>query len=246
MIFTPVYGGGSSGGGTGVGALDFSFDGAMSSVRADDAGNWEFDILSSGTLVFNKDPGLIDVFLVGGGSGGALNNGNGGCGGKTLTARGVFVQKKTQYILEIGAGGEIGAAGGDTIGFSYTAKGGTLAEGGSGGGGSGYTHCGKGGSDGANGVNGGDYRDDGGGVYSEGGKGQGTTTRAFEEPSGRLCSGGGGGSSGMYGSVQGVGGEGGGGDAYKNGTDNLGGGGGGAAAGGCGLMIIRNHRGVAA
>ena len=80
MIFTPVYGG--SGGSAG-GALDFSFDGTMSSVRTDDAGNWEFDLLSSGVLTFNKDPGLVDVFLVGGGSGGAKNNGNGGCGGKT-------------------------------------------------------------------------------------------------------------------------------------------------------------------
>lgn len=242
MIINMVCGGSSGG----AGALDFSFDGMMSSVRADDAGNWEFDLLSSGVLTFNRDPGLVDVFLVGGGSGGAKNNGNGGCGGKTLTARGVIVQKKTAYTIEIGAGGEVGEAGGDTVGFGYVAKGGTLEEGGSGGGGSGYTHCGKGGSDGENGQNGADYREDGGSVWSAGGKGQGETTRAFKEPNGRLCSGGGGGSSGMYGSVQAIGGEGGGGDAHKNGTDNLGGGGGGAAAGGCGLMIIRNHREVAA
>lgn len=238
MIFTPVYGGGSSGGGTGVGALDFSFDGAMSSVRADDAGNWEFDILSSGALTFNKDPGLIDVFLVGGGGG--SGNVNGAGGGYTTTARGVSVTKKQPYSVIIGEGG-FQVDGGDTSVFDFVAKGGKAAgggggDGGSGGAGWGYTYTGKGGSNGSDGGGGHDDRD-GQWAVNGVGIGQHTTTKAFEEEGGLLCSGGGGA----------TGGAGGGGDAHKSGTDNLGGGAGPyGGKGGCGLVIIRNHREVAA
>lgn len=228
----------------------FEYSGNSTAMRVDyDNRNWEFDLLESGSLKllspFNEI--LVDIFLVGGGCGG--DGTHGGCGGETLTVPGVLLLKDDEYIVCIGDGGSGGdptsVSGGDTVAFGHTAKGGTITKGGSGGGGWGYTHCGDGGSDGDDGESGIDARDDYS-AHEPGGKGQGRPTRAFGEPEGRLCSGGGGAFSAVSGAEQGSGGAGGGGDAREPGIDNLGGGGGGLADGGCGLIIIRNHREVAA
>lgn len=234
------------GGGSAKPKLDFSFDGLMSAVHADEEGNWEFAILSTGNLVFKKDPGLIDVFLVGGGGSGSayqqgVGGGNGGGGGWTWYEFGLLVEKNKAYLIEVGDGGAestnvgVGYSGGTTSAFDCYASGGSGGgntyggDGGSGGGG-GLYNGGDGGSDGSDGEDG-DY---------PGGSGQDWTTRAFGEEGREVYAGGGGGTSG------GKGGAGGGGDAWENGVENTGGGGGGGgAAGGSGIVIIRNHRGVA-
>lgn len=233
------------GGGSAKPKLAFSFDGVMSAVQEDEEGNWEFAILSTGNLVFKKDPGLIDVFLVGGGGSGSgyaqsIGGGNGGGGGYTLYEFGLSVEKNKAYLIEVGDGGAeseivgVGYSGGTTSAFGYYAEGGDGGEntkggnGGSGGGG-GLYNGGDGGSDGSDGEDG-DY---------DGGFGQSWTTKAFGEENREIYAGGGGGTTG------GKGGAGGGGNAWVNGVENTGGGGGGGgAAGGSGVVIIRNHRGA--
>lgn len=239
MIFHPVFGGSSK--------LNFTFDGSMTPVVYDDEGNWEFSILDSGNLIPKSDLGLIDICLVGGGGGGQSNYIGGG-GGYTKNVFGITLTKGQPYQIIIGAGGAVGANGGNTTAFGYTAEGGKSGSngghGGSGAGGYGEEYGGNGGSDGYNGAQGqdidGDMND-----YTLGGTGQRnqtgdeTTTRAFREPNGLLTSGGGGG----YGpQKQGSGGAGGGGSSGVKGTANLGGGGGAGAAGGSGRVIIRNAR----
>ena len=82
--------------------------------KANGKQNWLIKFLSSGTLVFHKDPGSIDTFLLGGGGGGASGGGGngGGGGGYTATHKGIVVTKGTSYAITIGAGGAAGAAGG--------------------------------------------------------------------------------------------------------------------------------------
>ena len=169
------------------------------------------ELLTSGTLVF-LNPGVIDVFCVGGGGGGGWNPQypeypsesiayGGGGGGKTIT-----VLKKSvngSYQITIGDGGTKGTNGGATsFGNLITAEGGKGAPstrlyetsggggaGGSGGGGgaSASNQGGEGGADGENGMAGYPAQ------YRPGGNGQGTTTREFGEPTGKLYAGGGGG-----------------------------------------------------
>ena len=211
--------------------------------------NWRVKFLTSGTLIFTKEPGSADVFLVGGGSGG--NGSRGGGGGYTFTSTSVLLVKETPYEIIIGAGGANSTNGGDTSAFGLTAKGGNEANGGSGGGGNtggadpGYG--GTGGSDGSNGGNATGYNAMNSWGYG-GGIGQGTTTRAFGETTGDLYAGGGGGSSTSE-SKHGAGGEGGGGGkGAPDGQVNTGGGGmgGNTSVGGSGIVIIRNHREVTA
>lgn len=227
--------------------------------------NWRIKFLTSGTLRFTEAPGSIDVFLVGGGAGGAnWSNGSnplgGGGGGRTLTD--TFVpQVGTDYEIVIGAGGPQYTNGGLSSAFGFAANGGSVGSdmtggaGGSGGGAGdvssgGHDKGADGGSDGSNGSN-----SDGG----NGGQGQGTTTREFGEATGDLYAGGGGGGGQEE---AGLGGEGGGGNGAtysaqaQPGQTNTGGGGGGggypydnptrSAAGGSGIVVIRNSREVAA
>lgn len=214
--------------------------------------NWKIRFLTSGTLTFtnlNGAEGGIDVFLVGGGSGGnySYRGGAGGGSGYTSTTQAVTVQAGVKYDIAIGAGGagaktSGGRAGGATSAFGSIANGGaTLSsngvyggDGGSGGG-SGtlsqdkdgaYSKAGVGGTDGANGQ----------GTHP--GTGQGTTTREFGEPGGTLYA---------------TGGEG----AARNNitpdpvSQNTGDGGNGAGgsiestAGGSGIVVVRNARGAA-
>lgn len=229
--------------------------------------NWKIRFLTSGTLTFTQLNGAsngVDVFLVGGGggSGGTANNQvstGGGGGGYTVTQKAIQVNIGTSYAIVIGAGGPVATTGGETSAFSLSAAGGgasiynsaTGGSGGSGGGAGGAwkTDGGAGGSDGSDGSNSG---------AGSGGTGQGSTTREFGDPSGKLYAGGGGG--GTFSATIGAGGSGGGADG-TNGSNvhsaisaaaNTGGGAGGAgswngggssgASGGSGIVVIRNKR----
>lgn len=111
----------------------------------DGSGNWRIKFLKSGnssaiftfTSLGNARKG-IDVFLVGGGGGGAwytyTNSWTmkaGGGSGYTKTVKGVSVVKGTGYGITIGAGGAAGGSsgasggyGGNTMAFGQTAYGG--------------------------------------------------------------------------------------------------------------------------
>ena len=206
-------------------------------------GNWKIRFLTSGTLTFTNLNGAengIDVFLVGGGGNGeTIRGARGGGGGYTKTVKGVSIAIATPYTVTIGA------SSGTSSAFGASANGASGADGGSGGGGGGSSSgtSGNGGSNGGNGT---------AGNVSNGGTGQGTTTREFGESTGKLYSGGGGGSAAYAGaagdSTAGAGANFGG--AAKNGVANTGGGGGGAydgtaGRGGSGIAIIRNARGAA-
>lgn len=260
-----------AGGGGTAKRLEFEYTGTYNE-RLDDG---VVELLTSGVLTFKRET-AIDVFLVGGGSSGGNYQKNGGSGGYTKTTLNISVRKGTGYQVVIGSGGatqttlgQEGLPGGATSAFGIQVEGGTFSAGGSGGGQQGQSTPSNnrykgapGGSDGSDGglVNG----------YTTGnGKGQGTTTREFGEPTGKLyAGGGGGGASGDY--VVSIpvnfGGEGGGGNggnpigagnysSAKPGTPNTGGGGGGGvghtdsttypqygAAGGSGIVCIRLHK----
>lgn len=201
----------------------------------------------------------IDIFMVGGGGGsssrtassdyGTIHTGGGG-GGYTKTQKGVTVSANAGIAVSIGAGGTGGwnpTAGGTTSvtvsDSTYSAKGGNTGNkgyfdtvshagsggsGGSGGGGGsiGGWAGGTGGSDGGNGSSGKASQL----VSGSGGKGQGTTTRAFGESSGELYS---------------YGGSGGGGSVPVVGTLAANTGHGGQGSGGSGysgIAIVRGHR----
>lgn len=212
----------------------------------------EVEFTSSQDWVVPTGVTLVDVFIVGGGSGGgAWSCGiNGGGGGYTKSYFGVSVTPNETISITIGTGG----AGNDCMGVSggysqfkdatYKADGAdaNTFSGGSGGGkqcGYGNT-SGNGGSDGSAGYG-------GVGCDLNGGTGQGTTTRKFAEPAGDLYAGGGGG--GGFGAGAGAGGVGGGGNGTggigDNATPNSGGGGGGGGSGGSGgngadgIVIVR-------
>ena len=206
-------------------------------------GNWKIRFLTSGTLTFTNLNGAengIDVFLVGGGGNGeTIRGARGGGGGYTKTVKGISIAIATPYTVTIGA------SSGTSSAFGASANGASGANGGSGGGGGGSSSGtpGNGGSNGGNGT---------AGNVSQGGAGQGTTTKEFGESTGKLYSGGGGGSAANAGaagdSTAGAGANFGG--AAKNGVANTGGGGGGAysgtaGTGGSGIVIIRNARGAA-
>lgn len=263
----------------------FSYTGDFEIVNDNDEAieytrdNWKIRFLSSGTLTFAKLNGAtkgIDVFLVGGGGGGGYKStfASGGGGGYTTTERGIFVAVNTPYEIVVGDGGtpvtssESRTYGGESSAFGFSADGGqsgyasnyvSSARGGAGGSGGGAGMMGGDDHESGDGHGGSDGSNGGTIVHSSytasGGNGQGTTTREFGEPTGKLYAGGGGGgaSMGYIAYPPGKGGEGGGGDGGQSqkkaipGTPNTGGGGGGAAygsgvSGGSGIVIIRNKR----
>lgn len=228
------------------------------------------ELLTSGTIVF-LNPATIDLFLVGGGGAGGSDarNTNVGCGGGgggyTKTEKNFVVTVNKEYAVTIGEGAEasrtndkpisgstsfdtISVAGGGSVQLNrsssavYTCG----ANGGSGGGNGLYSKSagGDGGSDGGN-----------GGVGSANGgippAGQGTTTREFGEPDGKLYAGGGGGGTYFSGQtpVYALGGAGGGGNgawgaganktqaAGAGGANTGGGGGGGVGVGGVANLV---------
>lgn len=176
------------------------------------------ELKSSGTITFPKEQ-KIDVFCVGGGgAGGSSSNMNytkgmgGGGGGYTATAKNQSVSGQVEVV--IGAGGTAGSTptngGNTTFGSLLTASGGysgpydtatstvanTGRNGGSGGGGGRYSDKAfdnNGGSDGGNGAPGAANA-----YNAKGGDGQGSTTREFGEPDGKLYAGGGGGGTYFY------------------------------------------------
>ena len=202
----------------------------------------------------------VDAFAVGAGGGSSTGNGgvsgNGGGGGKTTTA-GISVSPGDALNVVVGAG--VRAASGSN---SLIERNGVIllqAEGGKCGDSTSYTHdasggsggghgtqqgeskfrSGRGGSDGSNGYNKGST-DTSGGVCAAC-IGQGSTTRAWKNPSGTIYSGGGGGGSYYWGSSYpsagpGAGGNGGGGNGtnVNNGAGNDGAPNTGGGAGGCG------------
>ena len=205
--------------------------------------NWKIRFLTSGMLTFTNLNGAengIDLFLVGGGGNGeTIRGARGGGGGYTKTVKGVSIAIATPYTITIGA------SSGTSSAFGASANGASGVNGGSGGGGGGSSSgtSGDGGSNGGNGT---------AGNVSQGGTGQGRTTREFGESTGKLYSGGGGGSAAGAGaagdSTAGAGAAYGG--AAKNGVANTGGGGGAAYGGtaghgGSGIVIIRKARGAA-
>ena len=228
---------------------------SISSTESTWTGNWKIRFLTSGQLTFtslNSASNGIDVFLVGGGAGGAAYWDGGaiagaGGGGYTKTFKGNIVSPMTSYTIDIGAGGRAGSTasnvnssdGNPSSAFGYTASGGKTA--GGGGYGVGISKGGNGGSGGGSGKpnpnSGGSYgnygsggTDGSNGSGSWPGTGQGTTTREFGEAGGNLYSSGGSCPS------------------SASGPDNSGNGGGGcggrctAGTGGSGIVIIRNKR----
>ena len=155
-------------------------------------------LLTSGTLTIQQDA-EYDLFCVGGGGGGVGSSNyhyGAGAGGYTATAKGIELNADDVINVTIGSGGlsgsSKGGAGGTTSFAGATklaAEGGTNARrvnytyaghnGGSGGG-AGYRSPYTGGEDGSNGKN-----------TTYGGKGQGSTTRAFAETDGTLYASGG-------------------------------------------------------
>ena len=156
-----------------------------------------------GTFTVPSGVTSIQVFCVGGGAGGE-SNGEGGAGAGYTTNKTVSVTPGQSISVVIGAGGTgwiVGhvsstrqTAGGSTsFGSLVTAAGGKIttvhqkgADGGSGGG-AGGVDPGRGGTNGSNGIGSTSFP-------NGGGRGQGTTTRAFGESNGTLYSTGGDGS----------------------------------------------------
>ena len=210
---------------------------------------------------------MMDLFGIGAGGSGyqAYNgsgsircSGDGGGSGYTQTVKNIPISEGQVLACVVGSGGISSNGGGTSVSRSgvtlLSAAGGGKSGGGLGGnGGSGggggtrelssenYGSPGSGGQNGNNGSSG----------YVKGGKGQGTTTRAFGEASGTLY-GDGGGAGGAYGTAGAVGGSGLGGRGGErgnpgmNGTPNTGSGGGGAGAsggsggaGGSGVILLR-------
>lgn len=192
----------------------------------------------------------VDVFLVGGGGSGSYS---GGGGGYTVTLRDIPVTPGEVIPIVVGEGGRGGemqnaredgkpskfreyqVEGGKCPPF-YSGIGQNGGRGGSGGGSYSEFLAAHGGSNGGNGAG------------TTPGIGQGSTTREFGEPYGKLYSGGGGGG------TKGVGADGAGSGVYPGHGDffgtpaepNTGGGGGGGthggANGGSGIVIVKGYK----
>ena len=191
-IFAPIIG------------KDFNWTGGDGTYQVldDGGGNWRIKFLSSGTFTPLKNM-VIDAFLLGAGGGSGSDYCGAGGAGYTTTVRSVVLAANTAYPLVIGAAGTNGnysgtaaTKGGTTSAFAAVANGGERSVKGSktsvkngangGSGGAGYAASGGGGIDGGDGANG------SGSLSSNGGKGQGTTTREFGEADGDLYASGGG------------------------------------------------------
>jgi len=226
----------------------------------------QLTVTIKGTQTYTIPAGFsrMDAFAVGGGGLGSSSDysnktgGGGGGGGYTKTVKGIAITPGQTLACTVGPGATSSVNGnpstivrnGTTLisagGGKGIQKSSSGSDGGSGGG--------RGNSSGDGYAGGSDGRDGGGGLYV--GSGQGSTTRAFEEPSGTLYAGGGGGGAGKNGSG-GPGGSGGGGKGGNlssngsNGSANTGGGGGGGGmyaygtnesqggSGGSGIILLR-------
>ncbi len=187
---------------------DFNWSGGDGTYQVldDGGGNWRIKFLSSGTFTPLKNM-VIDAFLVGAGGGkGSVRCGGGGAG-YTTTVRSIVLAANAAYQITIGAAGinptkagTDGADGGTTSAFAASALGGKGslagssgarkpgADGGSGGGGVNISGVHANSSTAAGGTDG----EDGATATTAGGTGQGTTTREFGETDGDLYASGGG------------------------------------------------------
>lgn len=128
-------------------AFAYTYSGQSSFAGSLD-GDWELVLKTSGTLTFQAAPDTVDIFLCGGGGGGAhwsenwdsgvgfYWGGGGGGGGYRNTASGVTVNPGTAYSIAIAGGGSPsptsgvgngavgGTAGGTSSGLGYSAAGG--------------------------------------------------------------------------------------------------------------------------
>ena len=221
---------------------DFNWSGGDGTYQVldDGSGNWRIKFLSSGTFTPLKNM-VIDAFLLGAGGGSGSDYCGAGGAGYTTTVRSVVLAANTAYPLVIGAAGTNGnysgtaaTKGGTTSAFAAVANGGERSVKGSktsvkngangGSGGAGYAASGGGGIDGGDGANG------SGSLSSNGGKGQGTTTREFGEADGTLYASGGG--SNLTATVSNSG------NGGRNGITSL--------APADGIVVIRQHKEVAA
>ena len=190
---------------------DFNWSGGDGTYQVldDGGGNWRIKFLSSGTFTPLKNM-VIDAFLVGAGGGkGSVRCGGGGAG-YTTTVRSITLAANTAYQITIGAAGKNGnkgnstsvtdgTDGGTTSAFSTVAAGGKGSTTGRGTGGTGRSGDGGSGGGGYNvaagnvgSAAGGTDGGDGTTATTAGGKGQGTTTREFGEADGDLYASGGG------------------------------------------------------
>lgn len=245
----------SSSGGSGSFELP-TFTGSNSVFGDEISGRIE--LYESGTLTLH--PGTYDFFLVGGGGQGGTYTADfsaAGGGGGGYTTEILSQNVPSLYAIDVIVGASNSSTTVSHTSFpdgQFVAKNGGAGlssndiggDGGSGGGAGGYMSAGAGGSDGGNGGNGGGHLTG----DNPGGKGQGTSTRAFDHVAGTLYAGGGGGTCTYYEASAASGGAGGGGAGSKSsgggtaGTPNTGGGGGASrggasAAGGSGIVIVR-------
>lgn len=226
----------------------------------------QLTVTIKGTQTYTIPVGFssMDAFAVGGGGLGSSSDysnktgGGGGGGGYTKTVKGIAITPGQTLACTVGPGATSSVNGnpstivrnGTTLisagGGKGIQKSSSGSDGGSGGG--------RGNSSGDGYAGGSDGGDGGGFLYV--GSGQGSTTRAFGEPSGTLYAGGGGGGAGKNGSGGTGGSEGGGkgGNLSSNGSNgsaNTGGGGGGGGMydygvnesqggrGGSGIILLR-------
>ena len=202
--------------------------------------NWKARILTSIAVTPKRDA-EVDVFLLGAGASGASRDssgsefGAGGGSGRTGTFKNVKLTANSKYEIEIGAGGPIasgdeapGKPGGETSAFGHTIEGGgpaTIANYRSSGGPGGSGGAGKGGQPGTDGSD---------GTGERPGTGQGTTTREFGEPDGKLYADGG--KFGQSSPGEAIPNSGNGGDGSRGGK---------SGPGSPGIVVIRNAREVA-
>ena len=228
---------------------DFNWSGGDGTYQVldDGGGNWRIKFLSSGTFTPLKNM-VIDAFLVGAGGGKGSTRCGGGGAGYTTTVGSIALAANTTYQIAIGTAGKNGYEGagstssftdgkdgGTTSAFSAAAAGGkgsttgkgTGGIGGSGDGGSGGGYNLSGVYAARSSATGGTDGGDGTTANTAGGKGQGTTTREFGEANGDLYASGGG-------------------DNLTATVPNSGNGGAYKIAPADGIVVIRQHKEVAA
>ena len=140
------YGSGQGGGDTPTPSGPFSFTGEYLYIDDGD-GDWRVKFLTSGTLTPNENL-TVDIFAVGGGSGGRSgkytygpvyyngaevgytyehHSGGGGAGGYTATVTDKLLQAGQTYLVVVGEGGKVNQDGGESsLGSLIRAGGGKM------------------------------------------------------------------------------------------------------------------------
>ena len=121
------------------GESDFEFGGTYE-FASDGSGNWEIALLNSDILKFKKTPGVVDIFMVGGGNPGGIGSatsnsdtgGAGGAGGECKTFLSISLTKNTNYTITIGQSGTPTSLVSSTTGTNLSANAGGNNNGGNG------------------------------------------------------------------------------------------------------------------